>query len=70
MEKLALAKKLQTILTRCDPQHKRAEQVVGQFDFVVSRAVTKMKVFHVNSLSIKSNVSKTISLYNGLLYLR
>ena len=27
-------------------QHKRAEQVNGQFDFVVSRAVTRMKVFH------------------------
>ena len=26
-------------------EHKRAEQVMGKFDFVVSRAVTKMKVF-------------------------
>ena len=49
-------------------QHTRAEQVVGQFDFVVSRAVTKMKVFQQwvrKRISVKQNNT----LFNGILYL-
>ena len=50
-------------------EHKRAEHVYGQFDFVVSRAVTKMKVFQRWSrqkISLKHN--NIIS--NGILYLK
>ena len=50
-------------------QHTRAEQVVGQFDFVVSRAVTKMKVFQQwvrKRISVKQNNT----LFNGILYLK
>ena len=50
-------------------QHARAEQVVGQFDFVVSRAVTKMKVFQQwvrKRISVKQNNT----LFNGILYLK
>ena len=50
-------------------QHTRAEQVVGQFDFVVSRAVTKMKVFQQwvpKRISTKQNNI----LFNGILYLK
>ena len=50
-------------------EHKRAEQVFGQFDFVVSRAVTKMKVFQQwvrERISIKHNNT----ILNGILYLK
>jgi len=50
-------------------QHTRAEQVVGQFDFVVSRAVTRMKVFQQwvrKRISTKQNNT----LFNGILYLK
>ena len=50
-------------------QHTRAEQVLGQFDFVVSRAVTKMKVFQQwvrKRISVKQNNT----LFNGILYLK
>ena len=50
-------------------EHKRAEYVYGQFDFVVSRAVTKMKVFHQWSRQkISSKHNNHIS--NGILYLK
>ncbi len=49
--------------------HTRAEQVQGQFDFVVSRAVTQLKDFYP---WIKNKFSKNAlnSLPNGLLYLK
>ena len=50
-------------------EHKRAEQVEGEFDFVVSRAVTKMKVFQqwvVKRISAKQKNN----LFNGILYLK
>jgi 16S rRNA (guanine527-N7)-methyltransferase len=50
-------------------QHKRAEQVNGQFNFVVSRAVTRMKVFQQwvrERISTKQNNT----LFNGILYLK
>jgi len=50
-------------------EHKRTEQVLGQFDFVVSRAVTKMKVFQQwvrKRISTKQNNT----LFNGILYLK
>ena len=50
-------------------EHKRAEQVNGQFDFVVSRAVTKMKVFHQWVRKRISTKQRNI-LFNGILYLK
>jgi len=50
-------------------EHKRAEQVNGQFDFVVSRAVTRMKVFQQ---WVRKRISKKQkhTLFNGILYLK
>ena len=50
-------------------EHKRAEQVNGQFDFVVSRAVTRMKVFQQWVRKRISTKQKNI-LFNGILYLK
>ncbi len=50
-------------------EHNRAEQVVGKFDFVVSRAVTKMKVFQQWVRKKISSKRKNI-LNNGILYLK
>jgi 16S rRNA (guanine527-N7)-methyltransferase len=50
-------------------QHTRAEQVVGQFDFVVSRAVTKMKVFQ-QWVRKRISVKQKNTLFNGILYLK
>ena len=56
-------------LTNLRAEHKRAEQVVGQFDFVVSRAVTKMKVFQQWVVKRISDKQKN-NLINGILYLK
>ena len=56
-------------LKNLQAEHKRAEQVVGEFDFVVSRAVTRMKVFQQwvrKMISTKQNNT----FYNGILYLK
>ena len=50
-------------------EHKRAEQVDGQFDFVVSRAVTKMKVFQQWVRKRISTKQRNI-FFNGILYLK
>ena len=50
-------------------EHKRAEQVEGKFDFVVSRAVTRMKLFQYWVKDKISTNQKNI-LYNGILYLK
>ena len=50
-------------------EHKRAEQVNGQFDFVVSRAVTRMKVFQQWVRKRISTKQRNI-LFNGILYLK
>ncbi|MDA9344870.1 16S rRNA (guanine(527)-N(7))-methyltransferase RsmG [Flavobacteriales bacterium] len=50
-------------------QHTRAEQVLGQFDFVVSRAVTKMKVFQ-QWVRKRISVKQKNTLFNGILYLK
>ena len=50
-------------------EHTRAEQVVGQFDFVVSRAVTKMKVFQ-QWVRKRISVKQKNTLFNGILYLK
>ena len=50
-------------------EHKRAEQVNGQFDFVVSRAVTRMKIFQQWVRKRISTKQRNI-LFNGILYLK
>ena len=50
-------------------EHKRAEQVVGKFDFVVSRAVTRMKVFQQWVRKMISTKQKN-TLFNGIIYLK
>ena len=50
-------------------EHKRAEQVNGQFDFVVSRAVTKMKVFQ-QWVRKRISTQQKNTLFNGILYLK
>ena len=56
-------------LTNLRAQHTRAEQVVGQFDFVVSRAVTKMKVFQ-QWVRKRISAKQKNNLFNGILYLK
>ena len=50
-------------------EHKRAEQVNGQFDFVVSRAVTKMKVFQ-QWVRKRISTKQKNTFFNGILYLK
>ena len=50
-------------------EHKRAEKVEGKFDFVVSRAVTRMKVFQQWVRNMISTKHKNI-LFNGIIYLK
>lgn len=50
-------------------EHKRAEQVNGQFDFVVSRAVTRMKVFQ-QWVRKRISAKQKNNLFNGILYLK
>lgn len=47
----------------------RAENVKGRFDFVVSRAVTRMGAFH-GWVSNKISTDSRHPLYNGILYLK
>lgn len=56
-------------LRNLQAKHKRAEQVVGKFDFVVSRAVTKMKVFQQWVRKLISAKQKN-HLFNGIIYLK
>lgn len=50
-------------------EHTRVEQVEGEFDFVVSRAVTRMKVFQ-QWVRNKISTNQKNTLYNGILYLK
>lgn len=50
-------------------EHKRAEQVVDQFDFVVSRAVTRMKVFQ-KWIRKRISTKQKNTFLNGVLYLK
>lgn len=47
----------------------RAEQVKGEFDFIVSRAVTRLKEFY-GWIHRKVKKDSRHSLYNGILYLK
>lgn len=47
----------------------RAEQIKGEYDFVVSRAVTRLKEFY-GWVGRKVKKESTHKLYNGILYLK
>lgn len=47
----------------------RAEQIKGEYDFIVSRAVTQLKEFY-NWIHRKVKKNSTHHLYNGVLYLK
>jgi 16S rRNA (guanine527-N7)-methyltransferase len=47
----------------------RAEQVKGEYDFIVSRAVTRLKEFY-GWIHRKVKKKSTHGLYNGILYLK
>lgn len=47
----------------------RAEQLKGQYDFIVSRAVTRLKEFY-GWVHRKAKKQSVHSLYNGILYLK
>jgi 16S rRNA (guanine527-N7)-methyltransferase len=56
-------------LTNVRAEQIRAEQIKGEYDFIVSRAVTRLKEFYgwVNKKTRKNSVH---TLYNGILYLK
>jgi len=56
-------------LTNVKTSHDRAENVKGQFDFIVSRAVTKMPVF-IGWVRKKLKKKQQNGLPNGILYLK
>ncbi len=56
-------------LKNVQASHKRAEQVEGKFDFVVSRAVTRLKEFYPWVKGKFHKESKNV-LPNGILYLK
>ncbi|WP_115461255.1 16S rRNA (guanine(527)-N(7))-methyltransferase RsmG [Winogradskyella aurantiaca] len=56
-------------LTNLTASHQRAEKVNGEFDFIVSRAVTQMNTFYNWTKGKVSKKSKH-DLRNGILYLK
>ncbi|MCR9062353.1 MAG: 16S rRNA (guanine(527)-N(7))-methyltransferase RsmG [Cytophagales bacterium] len=56
-------------LTNLTAQHERAEKVKGKYDFVVSRAVTRMKPF-IQWIQDKFEERSINSIDNGILYLK
>lgn len=56
-------------LTNIRAEQVRAEQVKGEYDFIVSRAVTRLKEFY-GWVHRKGKRASRHSLYNGILYLK
>jgi 16S rRNA (guanine527-N7)-methyltransferase len=56
-------------LTNVTAEQARAEQLKGNYDFIVSRAVTRLKEFY-SWVHRKSKKKSTHELYNGILYLK
>jgi 16S rRNA (guanine527-N7)-methyltransferase len=73
----SIAKKIKVVnevthalgLNNVSAAHLRAEKVKGEFDFIVSRAVTQMNTF-VNWTKGKISKESRHSLKNGILYLK
>ena len=56
-------------LKNVEAHHARAEEIKGEFDFIVSRAVTQMPVF-LKWISGKVKKKSAHDLVNGILYLK
>lgn len=56
-------------LSNVKAEHKRAEQVEGEYDFIVSRAVTRLLPFY-GWVKGKININNYNSVRNGILYLK
>lgn len=56
-------------LTNIKAEQIRAEQIKGEYDFIVSRAVTRLKEFY-GWIHRKSKKQSVHPLYNGILYLK
>lgn len=56
-------------LTNVTAEQARAEQLKGEYDFIVSRAVTRLKEFY-SWIHRKAKKKSTHELYNGILYLK
>lgn len=56
-------------LTNVEAHHTRAEDIKGEFDFIISRAVTQMPVF-LTWVSGKMKKKSEHELVNGILYLK
>lgn len=56
-------------LTNVKAEQARAEQLKGKYDFIVSRAVTRLKEFY-GWVNTKAKPKSMHELYNGILYLK
>lgn len=56
-------------LTNVTAEQTRAEQLKGEYDFIVSRAVTRLKEFY-SWIHRKAKKKSVHELYNGILYLK
>ena len=56
-------------LTNVTAEQARAEQLRGEYDFIVSRAVTRLKEFY-SWIHRKAKKKSTHDLFNGILYLK
>lgn len=56
-------------LKNVQAEHIRAEQIIGEYDFVVSRAVTRLKPFY-QWVAKKVKAKSNHRLKNGILYLK
>lgn len=56
-------------LSNVRAEQARAEQLKGKYDFIVSRAVTRLKEFY-GWVNLKAKPKSMHELYNGILYLK
>jgi 16S rRNA (guanine527-N7)-methyltransferase len=56
-------------LTNVTAEQARAEQLKGEYDFIVSRAVTRLKEFY-SWIHRRAKKKSTHDLFNGILYLK
>lgn len=70
-KKITVVKEVSTALglENVKAEQIRAEQIKGKYDFIISRAVTRMKEFY-GWVNTKSKPTSTHTLDNGILYLK
>jgi 16S rRNA (guanine527-N7)-methyltransferase len=70
-KKITVVKEVSTALglKNVNAEQIRAEQIKGRYDFIVSRAVTRMKEFY-GWVNTKSKPKSNHTLDNGILYLK